>query len=55
MNLQMITRGGASAYRKYLKPAYSSEYSEDEKEARGKRSGLWQQSNPELPWEFRKK
>jgi endonuclease YncB( thermonuclease family) len=55
MNLEMISRGAAWAYRKYLKPPYASEYIEAESAARGKGLGLWQQSNPEPPWEFRKK
>jgi endonuclease YncB( thermonuclease family) len=55
MNLEMISRGAARAYRKYLKPPYASEYIEAESAARGKGLGLWQQSNPEPPWEFRKK
>jgi len=55
MNLEMINRGAAWAYRKYLKPPYATEYIEAENEARGKGLGLWQQSNPEPPWNFRKR
>jgi endonuclease YncB( thermonuclease family) len=55
MNLEIISREAAWAYRKYLKPPYASEYIEAESMARGKRLGLWQQSNPEPPWEFRKR
>jgi len=55
MNLEMINRGAAWAYRKYLKPPYASEYIEAENKARDKGLGLWQQSNPEPPWEFRKR
>ena len=55
MNLEMIRKGMAWAYRKYLKPPYASEYIEAEKDAKDKGLGLWQQSNPEPPWEFRKR
>jgi len=53
MNLEMINRGAAWAYKKYLKPPYVSEYIQAESEARDKGLGLWQQNNPESPWEFR--
>ena len=54
MNLEMIKRGAAWAYRKYLKPPYASEYIDAESDARGMRLGLWRQSSPVPPWEFRK-
>ena len=54
INREMVRRGAAWAYRKYLKPPYASAYIEAENEAKGKGVGLWQQSNPEPPWEFRK-
>ena len=54
INLEMVREGAAWAYRKYLKPPYTSAYIEAENEAKGKGVGLWQQSNPEPPWEFRK-
>jgi len=55
INLEMIHRGAAWAYKKYLKPPYASEYIDAESMARGKGLGLWRQSNPEPPWEFRKR
>lgn len=55
VNLEMIKRGAAWAYRKYLKPPYAFEYIQAETEARTKRIGLWQEINPEPPWEFRKR
>jgi len=54
INWEMVARGYAWAYREYLKGPYASEYIEAEKEARAKRLGLWQQANPQPPWEFRK-
>ena len=54
INREMVARGYAWAYREYLKGPYASEYIEAEKEARTRRLGLWQQVNPQPPWEFRK-
>jgi len=53
INLEMVKRGYAWAYRHYLSGAYASEYIDAEREAREKRRGLWKQSNPQPPWEFR--
>ncbi len=50
----MVTRSYAWTYRHYLKVPYASEYIDAENEDRGKRLGLWQQANPQPPWEFRK-
>lgn len=54
INLAMVRRGYAWAYRQYLKRPYASEFIDAESEARAKRLRLWQQSNPQPPWEFRK-
>lgn len=54
VNLEMVKRGYAWAYRQYLHRPYASEYVDAEKEARNRRLGLWQQANPQPPWEFRK-
>ena len=54
INLEMVRGGWAWAYREYLDRPYASAYLNAEKEARGKRSGLWIQANPQPPWEFRK-
>jgi micrococcal nuclease len=54
INLEMVRRGMAWAYRHYLKRPYASEYIEAESEARAKRLGLWKDNNPTPPWEFRK-
>ena len=55
INLEMINRGAARAYRKYLKPPYASEYIDAESMARGKGLALWLQRSPEPPREFREK
>ena len=54
INLEMVREGWAWAYRQYLDRPYASEYLGAENEARTKRLGLWQQLNPQPPWEFRK-
>ncbi|MDA8239583.1 MAG: thermonuclease family protein [Nitrospiraceae bacterium] len=55
INLEMVRRGDAWAYRQYLKRPYASEYIDAEREARENRRGLWQDANPTPPWEFRKR
>jgi len=54
INIEMVKEGWAWAYREYLDRPYASEYLDAEREARTKRSSLWQQPNPQPPWEFRK-
>jgi micrococcal nuclease len=53
INLEMVKRGFAWAYRQYLKRPHASEYIGAENEARGKKRGLWVQRNPQPPWEYR--
>lgn len=54
INQEMVAEGYAWAYRQYLDRPHASEYIELEEQARAKRLGLWEQSNPQPPWEFRK-
>lgn len=54
VNLEMVAEGYAWAYRKYLDRPHASEYIQLEDQARSKKLGLWQQNNPQPPWEFRK-
>ena len=54
INLEIIREGYAWAYREYLRGPYASEFIDAEGEARERRLGLWNQSNPQPPWEFRK-
>ena len=49
-----MREGWAWAYKEYLRGPYVSEFISAEREAREKKLGLWQQSNPKPPWEFRK-
>lgn len=55
INLEMVKRGAAWAYKQYLKRPYASDYIDAEKQAREKRLGLWRDNNPTPPWEFRKR
>ena len=50
----MVAEGYAWAYRRYLKGPYASEYIGAEGVARSRHAGLWEESNPQPPWEFRK-
>jgi micrococcal nuclease len=54
INKEMVSDGWAWAYRQYIDRPHASEYITAEEQARGKRLGLWKQSNPQPPWEFRK-
>jgi len=54
INREMVRQGYAWAYKEYLHGPYASEYIEAEREARSQHLGLWQQMNPEPPWEFRR-
>lgn len=54
INEEMVREGWAWAYREYLRGPYVSEFINAEREARERKLGLWQQSNPQPPWEFRR-
>lgn len=54
VNLEMVKSGYAWAYEKYLDRPYASEFYSAERDARMARKGLWHQSNPLPPWEYRK-
>jgi endonuclease YncB( thermonuclease family) len=56
VNLEQLKAGLAWYFRKYasdVPPADRPIYDRAEQEARTARRGLWQQSNPTPPWEFR--
>lgn len=55
INREMVAEGMAWAYRHYLQGVYVSEYIGTENIARSHRIGLWAGSNPQPPWEFRKR
>lgn len=54
INRQMVEEGWAWAYRQYLKGPHTSEFISTENDARLRRLGLWEQHNPQPPWEFRR-
>ena len=54
INEEMVHEGWAWSYREYLRGQYVSEFINAERETREKKLGLWQQPNPEAPWEFRR-
>lgn len=54
INREMVAEGWAWAYRRYLDQPHASEYVQAEEHARSRGLGLWQQSAPQPPWEFRK-
>ncbi|OGW63186.1 MAG: hypothetical protein A2V83_04635 [Nitrospirae bacterium RBG_16_64_22] len=53
VNLAMVQKGYAWAYVEYLKRPHASIYIGTEEEARKQRLGIWTESNPLPPWEFR--
>lgn len=53
INREMVSEGMAWAYRRYLHAPYGSEYIDSETRARSSRIGIWRESNPQPPWEFR--
>jgi endonuclease YncB( thermonuclease family) len=53
INREMVAEGMAWAYRQYLQGPYASEYLDAESLARSRRTGLWQETSPRPPWEFR--
>jgi len=57
INLEQIRTGMAWHYKKYNKeqsPEDRDLYAAAEVAARGKRVGLWSDTNPEAPWDYRK-
>lgn len=54
VNKEMIKSGWAWAYRQHLDSPHASEYIDLEEQARNERRGLWEQSDPRPPWEFKK-
>lgn len=54
INLEMVKKGNAWAYKQYLNRPHASEYIDAENEARRLKIGIWKDNNPQPPWEFRK-
>lgn len=55
INREIVQEGHAWAYKSYLSAPYRSEFIGAEEQARSKGLGLWKETNPEPPWEFRKR
>ena len=53
INRDMVAEGMAWAYRQYLHVPYATAYIDAEELAHARRKGLWRESNPLPPWEFR--
>ncbi len=54
INAEMVAEGMAWAYRQYLSGPYASKYIALEEQARRQHRGLWRDTNPQPPWEFRR-
>lgn len=57
LNIEMVKRGQAFVYEKYLStcpPAMRAELRAVEGQARAQRIGVWQDTPPEYPWDFRR-
>ena len=56
INLQMVAEGQAVVYRQYLSGCLDSKdnFLNAESKAKNQKLGFWSQSNPIMPWEFRK-
>lgn len=55
VNEEMVKQGWAWAYGEYNKGPGKSDFIEDERQAKENKRGLWQQSDPLPPWEYRRR
>ena len=55
INQEMVMAGYAWVYRKYCDRDFCSDWLTFEDKARSSRIGLWQESNPIPPWEWRRR
>lgn len=57
INLMSIQEGQSVAYRAYMQPCQDEKdfYFNSEAEAKRNKSGFWNQENPVMPWDWRKK
>ncbi len=53
LNLQLVREGHAVVYRQFLEGCDRNSYFPAELEARQRKLGLWQASEPVVPWDFR--
>lgn len=54
LNKELVQNGFAWVYGQYCKKEFCTEWKELEGQARSNRKGLWAESSPQTPWEFRK-
>jgi micrococcal nuclease len=56
VNLTMVQEGQAVVYRQYLQGCNSGkeQFLQAEADAKGKKLGFWNQSQPMMPWDFRR-
>ncbi len=57
VNLQMVATGHAVVYRRFLDNCAASQdqFLATEAAARSDRLGFWNQANPEMPWDYRRR
>lgn len=57
VGLQMVREGYAAVYHRYLDgcSATADQYIAAEEEARSQKLNFWSQSDPEMPWDYRRK
>jgi micrococcal nuclease len=55
INLELIRNGYAWAYKDFLQGPYKIDFINTENDAKNQKKGIWKQSDPEPPWEFRKR
>ena len=55
VNLEMVKKGYAWAFVKYLKRPYTEKYVTAEAKAKKVGLGLWHDRDPEPPWDYRKR
>ena len=54
INLQMVRKGAAFTYRKYLKQCDRDAYLNAESMAKREKQGVWGPFQTQLPWEYRR-
>ncbi|EGJ50264.1 thermonuclease family protein [Desulfocurvibacter africanus] len=54
LNAELVANGWAWVYRDYCRTAECTAWEQLEAQARQKRIGLWQDKNPQAPWEWRR-
>ncbi|MEM6591994.1 MAG: thermonuclease family protein [Cyanobacteria bacterium P01_C01_bin.73] len=55
INTQLLSEGYAVAYVRHLRDEFRDRYLSAEATAREARLNFWQQSHPEMPWDYRRR